>query len=740
MSSRKGTDILTSGENQKQTSITAKTKLKRTSNASDSPPGPINLTKKTVKKPALAQKATKLDQKNPKQSKIAKKNEKESEDSDEKKDLVKKPGKQKLKEKLTTKTVKKSIKDVKKVKNLTSGNSEKVEKLLPKPKKLALKKSEDKEEKKTKEKVQKEKVKEVKKKPNPKLVKKNVDEIESIKSRVDITKPEKKDKPKKGKVIAKNKGKLNLPKKILNEDDKPPIECLDVLKNENPDDVALLQVFQLKNGPVCDFDGGVCNTITIRQDNTCIKIKEISVSQLPYTVKTEENEKIDVTSMPIKKESKQNPESQTVEKHDKPADKPKTEKLKSEKLKTEKQKNEKQKPEKPEKQKIEKQKIEKPIKKVNKVEKKKKPIVVDKIKPKGKTKVVPKPKPKGRPVSKRPRVASLNAIAKVHCLYENESKSALIDAMAASAASTISAPSSKKKRKGSDCEMPVRKGKRTSKRTTPGLKSVGRHWDMHDTSSTNSSSSGVDDVKYEPPKSAKRTKKQPIVKPPDSTDDDEEEPEEEPVKSPKEVTSPAGGSKRKRRNADTVTMDLKDMVVKKRMASLNASAILAASYSTEKKLPSTKVQDCSKKSTTSSEVSSERSEPEDDAEDEDSDGHRTSSTIRPVALKPAPLPPIIPPPSSQLAVIVNQDTDVTITTGVYVNSTTRSTRHEEFCTISGLQYRISSTSHTQTEATAVATETLLHADHVSVAFSIIIFFYLTNYTFKRIFIKSSNNL
>lgn len=216
---------------------------------------------------------------------------------------------------------------------------------------------------------------------------------------------------------------------------------------------------------------------------------------------------------------------------------------------------------------------------------------------------------------------------------------------------------------------------------------------------------GLDDAKYEPPKSAKRTKKQPKVSEPESTDE-----EEEPDKSPKEVTSPTGGSKRKRRNADTVTMDLKDMVVKKRMASLNASAILAASYSTEKKSPP-KGQDCSKKSTTSSEISSERSEPEDDAEDEDSEGHR-ASTVR-TALQPTPLPPIVPPPTSQLAVIVNQDTDVTITTGVYVNSTTRSTRHEEFCTISGLQYRISSTSHTQTEATAVATETLLHADHVS---------------------------
>lgn len=35
---------------------------------------------------------------------------------------------------------------------------------------------------------------------------------------------------------------------------------------------------------------------------------------------------------------------------------------------------------------------------------------------------------------------------------------------------------------------------------------------------------------------------------------------------------------------------------------------------------------------------------------------------------------------------------------------TRSTHHEGFCSIAGMQYRISSTSHTQTAATAVATE------------------------------------
>lgn len=510
MASRKG-DIIASGESQKQTLAASKTKQKKISNASDLLPGPINLTKKSVKKTALTQKSLKLEQKNAKTAKIIKKIEKEIEDLDEKKDLVKKSAKQKFKDKIVTKPVKKLVKEIaKKEKSCGSGSSEKSP---PKLKKSPVKKLDDKEEKKPKEKVQKEKkVKEIKKKSPLKAVKKgiekSIDDIGSIKSRVDA-KTDKKDKPKKAKVIAKNKLKLNSTKKI---EENPPIECMDV-KEENQDDVALLQVFQLKNGPVCEFDANVCNTITIRQDNTCIKIKEISVSQLPYSVKTEE--KVDVTSMPLKKESKQitaeiqNTEKQVAEKqkpekqkNEKPkvekqkAEKPKNVKKKSEKPKTEKQKTVKLKNEK---QKVEKQKTMegKPVKKSAKAEKIKKPVlVVDKIKPKGKTKITQKvTKVKGRPtVSKRPRVASLNAIAKVHCLYENESKSALIDAMVASTASMVAATSATKVMKAkheSDAEPPARKGKRTSKRTTPGLKSVGRHWDMHDTSSTNSSSSGI---------------------------------------------------------------------------------------------------------------------------------------------------------------------------------------------------------------------------------------------------------
>ncbi|XP_050423228.1 proteoglycan 4-like [Adelges cooleyi] len=713
MSSRKVADMSAGGESQKQTSAAAKAKQKKISNAADTPPGPVMATKKTAAKKAVVNnKVPKPEQKNaiktPKaMKKIA---EKEFEEREEKKDPpAKKTVKQKLKEKLITKTVKKPLKEAikkgSKAGGLTSaGNADKcaADKSPPKPKKKAT--TDDKDEKKPKEKVPKEKKaakesggkdakettkdsKDTKKKQGVRAMKKTADPADADGAKP-AAKPDKKASPKKtaaaAKVTAaKSKGKQNQNRKIDSIDD-----CMDVVKDEKGDGLNLLQVFQLKDSEVCDFDGDICNTITIRQDNTCIKIKEISVSQLPYPVKSEPGTETESPVVkPVKKEAKTKVEKPKI-------DKPKADKVGAKKVKAEKS----EKPEKPEKP-------------------KKKPKAAAAEKPKVKPKVSPKAKPKTGRVAKRPRVASLNAIAKVHCLYENETKSALIDSLPASALAAAAAaaaapvatlaPTSKAAKNEPKAEVAARKGKRTSKRTTPGLKSVGRHWDMHDTSSTNSSSSGGDDAKYEPPKSAKRTKKQPAVSEADSSDDEEESGREA---SSKQVASPSGGSKRKRRNADTVTMDLKDMVVKKRMASLNASAILAASYSTEKKSPA-KGADSSKKSTTSSDVSSVRSEPEDDAEDEDSDGNAEPPiTARVTVTQPTPLPPILPPPSSQLAVIVNQDTDVTIT-GVYVNSTTRSTRHEEFCTISGLQYRISSTSHTQTEATAVATETLLHAEH-----------------------------
>ncbi|KOC62860.1 hypothetical protein WH47_02563 [Habropoda laboriosa] len=252
---------------------------------------------------------------------------------------------------------------------------------------------------------------------------------------------------------------------------------------------------------------------------------------------------------------------------------------------------------------------------------------------------------------KRHRVASLNALAKVHCLYENETGGVYLGGFC-----KPKPEKEKQKKTKEEKEEPVRKEKekkvetkveenvsKRKLRNVPGLR--GKHWDMLESSSSSSSS----DEDCEREKNVEHKKK--IIK---------------------------------RRKKNEEVMDLKDMVVCKRMASLNATAILAASYSDEKNR-------CGSSSDSSSEseveIIKKRKQNDSDIEKRKSRQNSEQDDV----LKP-----------SNKLVIVNQDTDVTIT-GVYVNQT-RSTHHEGFCSIAGMQYRISSTSHTQTAATAVATE------------------------------------
>ncbi|XP_014482379.1 PREDICTED: uncharacterized protein LOC106748416 [Dinoponera quadriceps] len=263
---------------------------------------------------------------------------------------------------------------------------------------------------------------------------------------------------------------------------------------------------------------------------------------------------------------------------------------------------------------------------------------------------------------KRHRVASLNALAKVHCLYENETGGVYLGGYCKPKPEKEKDKEKPKKMKEEKEEQqqppPPRKEKekkveckteenvlKRKLRNVPGLR--GKHWDMLESSSSSSSSSDED---CEKEKSAEPSKKK--------------------------------LTKRRRRNEEV--MDLKDMVVCKRMASLNATAILAASYSDEKNR-------CGSSSDSSSESEVEiikrRRQNDSDVDKKKSrQGSDPDEVIKP----------------SKKVVIVNQDTDVTIT-GVYVNQT-RSTHHEGYCSIAGMQYRISSTSHTQTAATAVATE------------------------------------
>lgn len=267
---------------------------------------------------------------------------------------------------------------------------------------------------------------------------------------------------------------------------------------------------------------------------------------------------------------------------------------------------------------------------------------------------------------KRHREASLNALAKVHCLYENESRGAFMELL-----KPKRAPSDKT----TDSEPPSPPSQRNL-RSTPGVRSgPGKHWDMTTSSSEERSSSpeSYENQEYKPSKKV-YVKSKPTPKK-----------EKPPPKTPA-----------KRRNRTEIVMDLKDMVVRKRMASLNATAILAASYSPEK---------CSSKSS-SDDDSSDESDNSDSTRGKGKRHHYEKDKV--ISNK------------KKVSVIVNQDTDVTIT-GVYVNSTTRSTHlHEGYCSIAGMQYMISATSHTQTNATAVSTETLLrtspHEDQVSLYF------------------------
>lgn len=331
---------------------------------------------------------------------------------------------------------------------------------------------------------------------------------------------------------------------------------------------------------------------------------------------------------------------------------------------------------------------------------------------------------------KRHRVASLNALAKVHCLYENESRGALLGICGTSGGSSQRA-SKQPPSPENDAVTHTR-----TLRSAPGLRGMGKHWDMHNASSTSSSSPSSDDNESNSEScmscptaqsaSYKQKRRQPKVA--TSTTACSIKKKSKPIKNMKKVV-------KRRRNRCELMMDLKDMVVRKRMASLNASAILAASYSVEKRAVKSVKEDSGaavgadtsannvpvKKKTKKRLVTKKVVEVEDDSssisseiEIEECDVGGRGSTRSVIEVRTTPSGG--PNSNKKVAVIVNQDTDVTIT-GVYVNSTTRSTHHEGFCSIAGMQYRISSTSHTQTEATAVSTETVLHtstaAEHVS---------------------------
>lgn len=302
---------------------------------------------------------------------------------------------------------------------------------------------------------------------------------------------------------------------------------------------------------------------------------------------------------------------------------------------------------------------------------------------------------------KKHRMASLNAMAKVHCLYENESRTHMelglmktVDRQAipsTSKAHTITKAKDTKPKdiekqdSTSESEYEHRKDKKDessessddnppqrSLRGVPGIRSAGKYWDPK-----SSTSSSEDSEMESKKKSATAEKKKNTTKTHSSNKSDSDS------KPPAKMKKTAGVPVKKKRNRNEVVMDLKDMVVQKRMASLNATAILAASY--EKRSPKSSRDDttsdsCSDESFTQKPKNGAGSGVKSEVKNEDAkrDCEETSMADR----------------KQKVEVIVNQDTDVTIT-GVYSTH-----HHEGFCTVAGMQYRISSTSHTQTTATA----------------------------------------
>jgi hypothetical protein len=263
---------------------------------------------------------------------------------------------------------------------------------------------------------------------------------------------------------------------------------------------------------------------------------------------------------------------------------------------------------------------------------------------------------------KKHRVASLNALAKVHCLYENENGGVYLGGFC---------KPKPEKEKEKDKENKPRKCKEeredknqqkekkcnknkhdetTAKRklrNVPGLR--GKHYDVLD--GLTSSSSSDEDLELrrerEKEKKKKEKEKERLERMKEKKLEDEKEIEKKNREDGNKIeVNPIKKPKQKRKKKNTEIMDLKDMVVCKRMASLNASAILAASYSDEKNRLGT-----SSESSSSSESDVEfikrrrQSDSDIDKRKQRQGGSDADDLVK----------------SSKKVMIVNQDTDVTIT-------------------------------------------------------------------------------
>lgn len=235
---------------------------------------------------------------------------------------------------------------------------------------------------------------------------------------------------------------------------------------------------------------------------------------------------------------------------------------------------------------------------------------------------------------KRHRMASLNALAKVQCLYENESRTAHELGLSKATQQpprirtldgsdddnhkdsprhgdtdrdkgSVSPPHTSAAPPAAPIAPPKEAEPRRELRYVPGGRGVGKHWEFDSDSETEELQlqQTLPPVKKKklpkkaPPKKvassetdAKRKKKSVHVE-----ESDDEEAKEKEKEKEKEKPKPPKQLPKKRKTAFTEELigDYKGILARKRMASLNASAIVAATYEVERHLDKNLASDCS---------------------------------------------------------------------------------------------------------------------------------------------------
>lgn len=303
--------------------------------------------------------------------------------------------------------------------------------------------------------------------------------------------------------------------------------------------------------------------------------------------------------------------------------------------------------------------------------------------------------------SRKHRVASLNASAKVHCLYENEFRSTTeLPGSADKNRSTVTSSHNEdndiEDHEDNDDKVEEIKVDSSTKndemnstmrslRIQPGLRGVGKHWEMDDFSMSsaneNKEAPKIKKKKIAPKRNPKKVEKSSPKNTKSKTDpviyyfSDSTSDEEGPVT----IARPKYNKNSKRAEKSEMDGDPKPAVLKKRMASLNASAMMAATF---------EVDGCMNTDLESSDMDIEISHKSNKGANvkevqnevvEVSIHYLFISLVHSIAICILQARPV------STSVVIVQDTDVTIT-GVYMDSSAGPSQ-ESYCK---MQYRVQS--------------------------------------------------